>query len=95
MVSEIQSYNKQGPAMIEDYLKVVTRLGKAMIQGDVEILKKSMAESTQRFGREFLEQMMKASQEIERHLREVEKASRRRERPEEAGSDQASGSEGP
>lgn len=95
MVSEIQSYNKQGPAMIEGYLKVVTRLGEAMIQGDVEMLKKSMAESTQRFGREFLEQMMKASQEIERHLREVEKASRRRERPEEAGSDQASGSEGP
>jgi hypothetical protein len=93
MVSEIQSYNMQGPAMIEEYLKVVSRLGKAMIQGNVEMLRNSMAESAQRFGEEFLEQMMKASHEIESRLRELEKASRRRMQPEGREPDQASRSE--
>ncbi|MDH7500679.1 MAG: prephenate dehydrogenase/arogenate dehydrogenase family protein, partial [candidate division NC10 bacterium] len=79
MASEIQSFNLQGRGMIEEYLKVVTRLGRAMREGDVEALRNSMEESVQRFGPEFLAQMLRASQEIEDHLGKWERTSRKRE----------------
>ena len=95
MVSEIQNFNTQGPAMIEEYLKVVTRLGKAMVKGNAEPLRQSMTESARSFGGEFLEQMMRTSQEIEAYLRELERAWRRGRPPEGRVADEGSRSEGP
>ena len=81
MISEIQSFNTQGPAMIEEYLEVVTRLGRSLIRGEVSELRQSMAESAQRFGEGFLEQMMWTSGEIEDYLRELNRTFRRRKEP--------------
>ena len=81
MVAEIQTYNLQGPGMIEKYLEVVSRLGAALIQGEVEPLRQAMAQNAQRLGGDFLGQMMQTSQEVENLLRELSRAFRRRKEP--------------
>jgi hypothetical protein len=78
MISEIQSFNTQGPAMIEEYLEVITRLGRSLIRGEVGQLRQSMADSAQSFGEDFLEQMMWTSREIEDYLRELNRTLRKR-----------------
>jgi len=94
MISEIQSFNTQGPAMIEEYLEVVTRLGRSLIRGDVGELRQSMAESAQRFGEGFLEQMMWTSREIEDYLRELNRTFRKRKESGRTRPDQDPGDEG-
>jgi prephenate dehydrogenase len=94
MISEIQSFNTQGPAMIEEYLEVVTRLGRSLIRGDVGELRQSMAESAQRFGKGFLEQMMWTSREIEDYLRELNRTFRKRKESGRTRPDQDPGDEG-
>ena len=94
MISEIQSFNTQGPGMIEEYLEVVTRLGRSLIRGEVSELRQSMAESAASFGEDFLERMMWTSREIEDYLRELNRTFRRRKDPGRATPDRAPGGEG-
>lgn len=94
MISEIQSFNTQGPAMIEEYLEVVTRLGRSLIRGEVSELRQSMAESAASFGEDFLERMMWTSREIEDYLRELNRTFRRRKEPGRATPDRGPRDEG-
>jgi prephenate dehydratase/prephenate dehydrogenase len=88
MIAEIQTFNTQGPAMVGEYLEVVTRLGNALIQGEVGELKESMTESARRFGEDFLGQMMWTSREIEDYLRELNRAFKKRREPRKPSMDQ-------
>jgi prephenate dehydrogenase len=90
LVSEIQQFNLQGPAMIRDYLEIVKELAEAMAKGDPDRLRRSMAESSLHMGRDFLGEMLETSQEIERHLAELEIARRRKRTS--GGGDRGSGS---
>jgi prephenate dehydrogenase len=68
LYSEIQSYNLQGPAMLQAYLEVAQTLGQALMAGQIEAFKSSMQDSAQALGKPYLDEMMQKSRAIQRHL---------------------------
>jgi prephenate dehydratase/prephenate dehydrogenase len=68
LYSEIQSYNLQGPAMIQAYLEAAQALGQALIKGDVEAFKTTMASSAKAMGPAYLEEMLRKSRQLQQHL---------------------------
>ena len=68
LYSEIQSYNLQGPAMLQAYLNVVQTLAQAMIDGNVDAFTRSMTESADALGEDYLADMLQKSQIIQRSL---------------------------
>jgi prephenate dehydratase/prephenate dehydrogenase len=68
LYSEIQSYNLQGPAMIQAYLDAAQALGQALIAGDVETFKTTMSASAAALGPAYLEDMLRKSKRIQDHL---------------------------
>ena len=68
LYSEIQSYNLQGPAMIQAYLEAAQALGQALIKGDVETFKATMTSSAKALGPDYLQAMLLKSKQIQQHL---------------------------
>jgi prephenate dehydrogenase len=68
LYSEIQSYNLQGPAMIRAYLEAAQALGEALIHGDMQAFKESMAASSTTLGRPYLTDLLEKSKALQRQL---------------------------
>lgn len=68
LYSEIQAYNLQGPAMIQSYLEVAQTLGRALIEGHIDVFKESMTASAESLGSTYLSEMLEKSKVIQRHL---------------------------
>ena len=68
LYSQIQSYNLQGPAMLQSYLEAAQALGQALIAGDTEPFKNSMSTSATALGPAYLADMLEKSKVIQRHL---------------------------
>ena len=68
LYSEIQSYNLQGPAMIQAYLDAAQALGQALIAGNVAVFKESMRNSATALGPAYLAEMLQKSKILQRHL---------------------------
>ncbi|MGQ4809562.1 hypothetical protein NKDENANG_02980 [Candidatus Entotheonellaceae bacterium PAL068K] len=68
LYSDIQSYNLQGPAMIQAYLEAAQALGQALIAGHMETFKDRMTRSASSLGAAYLADMFEKSKLIQRHL---------------------------
>ena len=68
LYSEIQSFNLQGPAMIQAYLEAAQHLGQALINGQVETFKTAMETHAEQLGTTYLEETLKKSKAIQQHL---------------------------
>lgn len=68
LYSEIQSFNLQGPAMIQTYLEIAQALGQALIAGNIEAFKTAMQESAQTLGSAYLREMMEKSKVVQRYI---------------------------
>jgi prephenate dehydrogenase len=68
LYSEIQSYNLQGPAMLQAYLEVAQTLGQALIAGNMHAFTESMKASAMALGSSYLAEMLEKSKIIQRHL---------------------------
>lgn len=68
LYSEIQSYNLQGPTMLKAYLDVVQTLAQALIDGNVDAFTCSMTASADALGEDYLTDMLRKSQIIQRSL---------------------------
>jgi prephenate dehydrogenase len=68
LYSEIQSYNLQGPAMIQAYLEATQALGHALIKGNMQAFKDSMTTSATALGPAYLAELLEKSKVIQRHL---------------------------
>lgn len=68
LYSEIQSYNLQGPAMIQSYLEVAQALGQALIEGNMDAFKETMTTSASVLGPTYLADLLEKSKAIQRHI---------------------------
>lgn len=68
LYTEIQSFNLQGPAMIQSYLDAAQAIGDALRTGDMDVFKTSMKHSATALGPDYLNNMLEKSKEIQRHL---------------------------
>lgn len=68
LYSEIQTYNLQGPNMIEAYVHVAQELGKALIGNNVETFKQSMTDSAAELGPTYLAEMLRKSKLLQDRL---------------------------
>jgi prephenate dehydratase/prephenate dehydrogenase len=68
LYSEIQSYNLQGPAMIQAYLDAAQTLGQALIAGNVTTFKEAMRNNAAALGTTYLAEMLQKSKILQRHL---------------------------
>jgi prephenate dehydratase/prephenate dehydrogenase len=68
LYTEIQSFNLQGPAMIQSYLEAAQAIGPALSAGNLEVFKTSMIHSAQALGADYLNDMLEKSKVIQRHL---------------------------
>jgi prephenate dehydrogenase len=68
LYTEIQSFNLQGPAMIQSYLEAAQAIGTALSAGNLEVFKTSMIHSAQALGADYLNDMLEKSKVIQRHL---------------------------
>ena len=55
LYSEIQSYNLQGPTMIQAYLEAAQTLGKALMTGSIDVFKEHMTRSATALGAPYLD----------------------------------------
>ncbi len=68
LYSEIQSYNVQGPAMIQAYLDAAQTLGQALMAGNVETFKDTMTSNAAALGASYLEDMLQKSKILHQYL---------------------------
>ena len=68
LYTEIQSYNLQGPAMIQSYLDAAQAIGKALMAGNMDAFKDSMTHSAEALGSSYLADMLEKSKLIQGHL---------------------------
>jgi prephenate dehydratase/prephenate dehydrogenase len=68
LYSEIQSYNLQGPAMVQSYMEAAQALGQAMIEGNMDAFKETMTTSVSVLGSTYLADLLEKSKAIQRHL---------------------------
>lgn len=68
LYSEIQSYNLQGPAMLQAYLDAAQALGKTLIAGETQTFKESMIASATALGTSYLADLFEKSKTLQRHL---------------------------
>jgi prephenate dehydrogenase len=68
LYSEIQSYNLQGPALLQAYLEAAQALGQALIAGQVDVFKTSMTASATALGPAYLGELLQKSKLMQRHL---------------------------
>jgi hypothetical protein len=54
--------------MIQAYLEAAQALGQALIKGDVEAFKTTMASSAKAMGPAYLEEMLRKSRQLQQHL---------------------------
>jgi prephenate dehydrogenase len=65
---EIQSYNLQGPAMIQAYLEAAQALGQALTSGNTQAFKDSMISSATALGEGYLADLFEKSKTLQRHV---------------------------
>ena len=65
---EIQSYNLQGPAMIQAYLEAAQALGQALTAGNTQAFKDSMMTSATALGEAYLADLFEKSKTLQRHV---------------------------
>jgi prephenate dehydrogenase len=68
LYSEIQSYNLQGPAMIQAYLEAAQTLGKALMAGNTDMFKEHMTRSAMSLGAPYLTDLFEKSKALQRCL---------------------------
>jgi prephenate dehydratase/prephenate dehydrogenase len=68
LYSEIQSYNLQGPAMLQAYLEAAQTLGKALMAGNTEVFKEHMTRSATALGAPYLADLFEKSKALQRCL---------------------------
>jgi prephenate dehydratase/prephenate dehydrogenase len=68
LYSEIQSYNLQGPAMIQAYLDTAQRLGNALMAGNTQVFTDSMMASAKALSPAYLADLFEKSKTLQRHL---------------------------
>lgn len=61
LYAEIQTYNQQGPEMIDSYVRICERLRDALLQNHAEAFSDSLKTSRSELGAEFVEQLWKDS----------------------------------
>jgi prephenate dehydrogenase len=68
LYSEIQSYNLQGPAMLQAYLEAAQSLGKALMAGNTDMFKEHMTRSATALGAPYLTDLFEKSKALQRYL---------------------------
>jgi prephenate dehydrogenase len=68
LYSEIQSYNLQGPAMIQAYVDAAQALGKALTAGNMQAFKDGMTTSAAALGPAYLADLFEKSKMLQRHV---------------------------
>jgi prephenate dehydrogenase len=68
LYSEIQSYNLQGPAMVQAYLEAAQALGQALMAGHIQTFKDSMTRSATALGTPYLTELFEKSRALQRHV---------------------------
>jgi len=68
MLSEIQKYNKQSPEMIRTFLDTANKIGKGLIRHNTKKFEKSIEESIDYFGKNWIRKMVLESNKIQEKL---------------------------
>lgn len=68
LYTEIQSFNLQGPAMIQSYLDAAQAIGSALCAGNMEVFRDSMMHTANALGPGYLNEMLEKSKVVQRHL---------------------------
>jgi prephenate dehydratase/prephenate dehydrogenase len=71
LYGEIQSYNLQGPTLIQAYCETAQALAQALMAGDMQAFKDSMIASAEALGPSYLHDMLEKSKMLERPHREA------------------------